>query len=321
MSTTLIGRIDWSAKRDERTHRDYSIKWLVESNDPWNDGPQTVSLTAGLPAIGSYWHFGNENDPWAYCMPEWQMNPLHTSQGPVQVWSVEQTFSTRFMMRCATVPVENPLLEPVRVSGSFRQQKREKQLDRHGNVKRTSANELVSGSLIEADESHPTVTIEITTLSNQLAIFTPYMDTLNDRDLWGLAKRQIKLSGGNWSRKYWGVCTPYYVTTLEFHGHPRTWDKRRNDYGSICLNRTFWDPTADGYTGPHTDAEKDEAVKDHRNLTWYTDRNDEKAKCFLDGHGAPLPIYDIALGKKPLEFLDEDYDESNFLLLGVPSLL
>jgi hypothetical protein len=168
---------------------------------------------------------------------------------------------------------------------------------------------MFSGPMMEVDENRPTVTISWNSLANQLSTYTPYMDTVNDATLWGLAPRKVKLSGGSWERKLYGICTFYYTTTLEFHIHPRTFDRKIPDYGNYCLRKELRGGTI---------AECDALRKDWRNIEQYKDRNGENAKCFLDGHGRLLPP---SMNSTPVEVNAEFYDEKNFLLLGIPTTL
>lgn len=314
MSAVVLGRVDWDLKRNDRGHRDYMVRWLIETSSV-DDGPQVVMTAAGLPLMGAAWAFGNDNDPWAFCWPEMTVTPQTDAKGePNCLWVAEQTFTTRMLTRCMTLSIENPLMEPPRISGSFVEQKREKQRDRNDVLLTTSAGEPYSGQLIEIDESHPTVNMEFTTLANQLAVFTPYMQKVNDRDLWGVGRRMIKLSGGNWQRKVWGTCTFYYVTSLEFRIHPRTWDRKLEDYGNWCLNPEMLKNYA---TQPVPNSVKDTWRKDPKTYcVQYKDRNQENAKCFLDGHGAALEA-----GNAPVYNQAEWYEETNFLALGISATL
>src|SRR5690606_20598511 len=118
MTATLLGRIDWGVQRADDGHRDYFIKWLVEAPSTAY-GPQSISFTPGLPQIGAPWTFGTDNDAWAFCTPAWSIAPRNASQQRSQYWVVTQPFTTRPMWRCQDTHIENPLLEPPRLSGSY----------------------------------------------------------------------------------------------------------------------------------------------------------------------------------------------------------
>ena len=118
MSGTLVGEIGWDLVRDEDGHRDYTYSALIETSDV-DDGPYTVLATPGMPAIGSQWTIGNDNDAWAFAWPNTTITPHGPMNEPGTLWTWEQLFSTRPLVRCQTVSIENPLNEPATESGSF----------------------------------------------------------------------------------------------------------------------------------------------------------------------------------------------------------
>lgn len=294
MTGVLVGPLTWSMTRDEEGHRDYTIVHEVRTTDV-GDGPTTVMLTPGLPLIGSVWAFDNDLDPWAYCWPTMKVSPRTTNE-PGYWWEVEQTFSTRPIKRCQDVSIENPLLEPDKISGSFTKYQREAIRDRFGNLIKNSAHQQISGSVVEVDHNRPTVTIEKNLGWNPLAIFSPMIDTVNDAPLWGLPARTVKLSNVSWTRNFYGICTVYYTVRYEFDVRYDTFDLLIADVG-----------TAELLPGGTATNPKDFAkVKDR-----YGENFSEPVP--LNGAGE---VDTTGVGSVTTW---QVYAESNFFLLGIPA--
>ncbi len=234
----LQGQIAVEADRDEEGHRTYNITQLVESSDG-TDGPSSIWAFAGLPAVGSTYlltsPYAGEQDLWAFCYPTRGIRAHEGDQGRVTVWSVTSTFSTKPLKRCQSTTIEDPLLEPPKVSGSFSQQNRELLLDRHGNPLRYSSHEPIKGQAAEFNYSQPNVHIEFNTSTLQLALYSEYMNCLNDAPLWGLSARMIRLAGLTWARELYGICNYYYKISLDFEINFETWDKLIPDEGTKVL--------------------------------------------------------------------------------------
>lgn len=295
MSGTVLGHLDWSVKQDKDGHRDYSIIWLVQTSDP-DDGPYTVGTTPLLPAIGSAWIFGNDNDPWAFCWPEVTVQPVYTKE-PCTLWTVENMFTTRPLRRCQDDAIENPLLEPPRLSGTYGKVSKESHIDKDGKLIKSSSHEIFRGKSVEFDECLPTVSIEMTFSSNQISTFNGLINRVNDATLWGLSTRKIKLSNATWKRHLYGICTFYYTVAYEFEINPETFDRLIPDEGSKILKE-----------GGDEDKPEDFIV--------YKDRNGENTRVLLDGHGAPL-----ASAAAPHNISFKKLKEGNLLLLGIPASL
>src|SRR5262245_17458663 len=135
MGATVVGRLGWSLARDSEGFREYKLKTRVQVDDT-SDGPATVLEAAGLPVIGSTWAFGNEADPYCWCRPDALITPYVTNERHV-LWDVEQKFSNRpFNNRgtdgCADQSVDDPLLQPMKMSGSFVKYTEEATRDKDG---------------------------------------------------------------------------------------------------------------------------------------------------------------------------------------------
>src|SRR5690606_22693106 len=99
-------------------------------------------------------------------------------------------------------------------------------LDRYGNPIKSSSHEQFRGSNVEFDANRPTVWVDQNVSSLGLATFASMIDCVNDRPLWGLPKRRIKLSNVTWERKMYGTCRFYYTRKLEFDIRYDGFDRR-----------------------------------------------------------------------------------------------
>lgn len=327
MATVLIpGYRNPRLTRNPEGHRTYKVVFLVASNDK-KDGPVTILSTAGLPAIGSTWAYGNDVDPYAYATPEVNVKPTLTNEQSCQ-WEVEYTFTTRPIERCQTGSIEDPLLEPDKISGSFVNYVREATMDRFGNRLKTSSHEQLRGSQVEFDHHKAQVTITQNVASLGLATLTSMMNTVNATPLWGLPPRRIKLSGVNWSQLFQGICGIYYSRTLSFDIDFRGFDRVVLDEGTKVLNGR-WADEEDGSGSlvgvEWVDLPVNGAPPNPDNPTHfihYKDRNDQNTTVILDGTGRPAELSSTGTGmSEPGQINIEFYPESDFTLLGIPLTL
>jgi len=301
--------------RTRESHRNYKIKWKVATTTV-NEGPLTVYTCSGIPAVGASWSFGGDVDVWAKCTPEATITLGKQSDEGGFIWYVEQLFSTEPLWRCQTAQIEDPLLEPVGISGNYQKFTRERDHDRHGNPVWTSAHELMKGPATEVDESRQTVILTFNTAANMLSTFSSKIDTVNDATLWGYPKRCIKLATGSWQRKFYGTCSVYYTTTLEFHIKDDTFDRELVDRGTYCIDFKL---IYESINGPRpwtlktlTDEQLAEMVSKGQ-LQLFTDPAGNAAPVILDGKGRPWKK--VNANDVPPKVKVEYHDESNFLLL------
>lgn len=297
MAGTYLGRLKWSLNRDSDGHREYSVTHRVRTSSA-GDGPAIVMSTAGLPAVGSTWTQGNDNDPWAFCLPTMTVTPRVTAE-PNQIWSVEQKFTTKPQNRCQDTTIEDPLDEPDRISGSFTKYTREAGKDKDGEFIRSSSHEQIRGSSVERDDSRPNVKIEKNLATLPLSIFAPMIDRVNDASLWGLSSRCVKLTNVSWARQVYGTCSFYYTVSYEFDIQYDNFDRDIMDEGEKVLSK-----------GGNPD--------DPRDFEVYKDRNGENSRVILNGAGEP---WDGTGTDGPGNILVQLYHEANFLLLGLPASL
>lgn len=300
------GRLTWQMTRDEEGHRYYDLISRVATNSV-DDGPYMVMMAAGLPAVGAPWSFGGDFDPWAYCWPTMEVTPIVEDE-PNKWWLVQQRFSTKPHSRCQDVQIENPLMEPPRLSGSFVKRTKLVRSDRFSLVIHSSSLEPIQG--IEKDVSSPSVTVEINQATFVLADLCPIIDTLNDAELWGFDPRCVKLSNLTWSRNVYGVCGYYYTLRFDFDIKEDGWDETK------VLDRGF--KKFDTRRHPNVGT-GDPERRNPANFVLIRDKNGEKVTepLLLDGFGNVLTDIDNPVYIPKVEL----YDETNFLEFGIPSTL
>lgn len=292
MSASVVGGpIDWKLTRSEDGHRTYTIRWRVECST--NDGPFVVLNATGLPLPGTEWDIGNDYDPWAFCLPTAKVEKQQAiAEGhPAEYYVVEQTFSTKqpdvTKQRCSEIPVEDPLLEPAKVSGSFQKYTEEATSDRFGNPLLSSSHEQLRGPTVEFDANRATIKIEqnVATPEQGYELPTSMIDTLNNAPLWGQNPRCIKLSAAPWERKFYGRCNVYFTRTLEFEIREDGFDRGILDEGTKLLHG-HWDETTGAWILDNIDG----AAPNADNATHFdraTDKNGNPIRVVLNGEGLP----------------------------------
>ena len=312
------GHRNWHLQQTKEGERIYTITHVVTADV--TDGPRTIMNTPGLPAIGSIWNFDSDIDVWAFCSPVMTVIPMVKNEKNTG-WTVEQKFMTPRLLseRCQDDSIEDPLLEPMRISGSFTKYTQEENKDKDGNLILSSSHELFRGPLVEFDKNRPTVQIGQNKSALGLETFSEMIDTVNDSTLWGLGPRKVKLSNVSWERKLYGTCNFYYTRNFEFDINFDTFDRNIVDEGTKVLRgrylscetgtgtaATIWEVSAAASGDP------DNPLSFQR----FKDCHGENTRTLLDGAGAPLT------DKTALVFVEfARYSESNFLLLGIPTTL
>lgn len=326
MTRTLLGVLDWGHSQARDLHRDYWVKLLVETTSD-TDGPQLIRTTAGLPAIGSAWTWGDDNDQYALCYPTMECETVVKNEKNLW-WILKYNYSTRPWIACAEASITTPLSQPDVISGSFvnyqertcRRREREG-LPGTGTWYGDTGHLILSSSMepvfVSKEKSNPTVTITQTVLDLELELISQMMLSLNDSTLWGLPKRTIQLRNVPWKRLVWGLCTYYFQRTLEFAVDYKTWDiTDLTDYGTKVLNKEL-----PGYSA-RVNEQGDLGSIDRTNPRNFVRAIDSAGNIIervpLDGHGEECTdpySHDHFIDKVEL------YEESNFLILGVPTSL
>ena len=348
MATSVIGPSSWWMERTEKNHRDYHITHKVRSTTPfqWSgaaytgDGPATVLATSGLPTTGSVWAYGNDADAYAYCTPKKTVRPLGNREGAaVSTWLVESIYSTR--PSCVDMmEVENPLLQPQKVSGSTNKYTIEAVEDQDGNLLKSSSHEMLRGPQVEFDSSRHLVRVEQNVATLDLALCSSLMDHVNDDELWGLDARRIKLSNFIWEELYWANCFYYYRRIFDFdvrNNEDDLFDRYLLDEGTKVLNGRWATTDDDEDCGTSSwvlvDVCGESPDEDNpQHFIRYKDRNDENSRVLLNGHGLPAETIVTKVisgtGETGTEntgdiakILVEYYPEADLTQLGIPTNL
>lgn len=324
MSAEIVGPRTMNLVKDEQGHRTYNLVTLIRSEA--TDGPYTVSNCPGLAAVGSIWTWGGETDPWAFCKPNLRVDPHEQREGDaVLFWRATQTFSTKLDNgRCQDNSITDPLLEPAKVSGSFVKYTKECYLDRFGRKIKNSAHEIYKGAEVEFDANRPVVHVSINAANLNLATFSAMVDCVNDRLLWGLSARKIKLSNVSWERAYQGTCTPYYIKNYDFDIDFNTWDRDLVDSGTMALQGK-WSLTSDEWELELLPGGETPDPDNPLHFRRYVDRSGNPCRVVLNGRGMPAtrdePTTGTGSDDDPGIIHVEKYSEANLLLLGIPTTL
>lgn len=329
MTATLItGPRTWEGSRNEEGNRTWDLVHLVETDDPL-DGPAIVMETPGLPAIGAQYLVDNDVDIWAFCSPQRTVKGHQHKEGDhIKIWRVKSKFTTLPFKRCRDTTIEDPLLEPDKVSGSFVKYTQEAIRDRFGNYIVNSSHEIIRGPQVEFDFNRAVVHIEQNVPNLELEIFTPMVDKVNSVPMWGLGTRRVKLSDPTWERKYHGSCSIYYTRIFNFDIDFRTFDRTVIDEGTKVLDGA-WDISVDP---PVWDTTKGLIAAPDRNnpshFIKFTDLKDNPIRVILNGAGEPATDFLLdtdtgtgAGGNNPGNIDIEYYDETDFFVLGIPTTL
>jgi hypothetical protein len=298
MVTVFRGLDQWSRSRDAEGHRTYKARYKV-----WADagtGPAAISLATGLPQTGDTWNELGDFDIWAWCRADENITPaIQEEKGTV--WFVEKTFSTKppdpTRTRPQDNPIENPLLEPFKISGRGNRFTEEATEDRFGVPILTSSLEPVRGAQVEFDKSRHVVRIEQNVAVLGIETFVPMEDTVNDRPLWGLPRRCWKLAPVQWERKYYAKSQVYYTRSLEFESNAYRsasgvivsgWDRDLMDEGSKVLHG-HWHPTTGAWVLDNIGG----AAPQRNNAAHFDrfkDRSGELGRVILNGAGQPAYV-------------------------------
>jgi hypothetical protein len=336
MTTAIVpGQTTWTLLRDEKGHRTYKIKYRVRG--AITDGPGNALLTTGLPVIGSQWIVDGENDPWAWCRPEVEVTPLVTDE-PNTHWLLEFTFSTKPITHCQDDHIENPLLVPQVISGSFVKYTQEATVDRFGNPIQNSAHEVIRGHQVEFDLNRLTIKIKQNVADLQLPLLAEMTNTVNRDTLWDIPSRCIKMNPPTFERKFYGTCFIYYERNLEFDifmvrdpredlqglflsGH----DRLILDEGTKVLHG-HWHPTTGTWVLDKIGGVSPDPFNP-QHFDRFKDRKGEVCRVILNGNGLPVGpgVLSTTTGtgsgvvQKAGFIFVSFYPESDFSLLGIPS--
>lgn len=311
---TYMGTRRWSGSTDKEGHRFYKLTSMVRADGP-TEGPFTVLLTAGLPTVGSYWAIGTDSDPWAFCKRDCTLKPLVDNEKNIW-WEVENNFDTKPQdnkdQKCEDEQIDDPLLQPQKVSGSFVKYTTEATNDKDGNPIHNSSFEKIRGPQVEFDNNRPTVRIEQNVPALGLELMAQLMDKVNDTTMWGLPPRCVKLSSASWEKKLYGLCYVYYTRVLEFDINYDTFDRDILDEGTKALHG-YWPRDSDEWEVLDVALGVPADPLNPSHFQRVKDRNGENMRVLLKD-GVPAESGDDA-GIIHVEY----YQEGDLFALGVPT--
>jgi hypothetical protein len=269
---------------DADGHRTYTAKFVVECAT--TDGPGQISRAVGLPTPGSHWAFGSDLDTWAFCTPEVTVEP-ELKDEPNTQYIVTKTFTTKPKngSKCQDYRPENPLDEPMEVSGDFELKPEEGLYDRFNKMITNSAWEPIRGAQNEWDMDFMKVKVKQNVPLLQYSLLCAMINTVNSVPLWGQPKRCWRVTGIGWVRKSYGNCIFYYERNFEFTLDKRTHDRDILDEGTKALHGVN-DKGNWVITPMDTGVDPDRFNPLH--FVQYKDVNGENARCILNGFGVPV---------------------------------
>lgn len=357
-ATVKPGERTVSAEVDDYGYRTYNAELLVNTNS-YADGPATViaAVNTEIP-VGSTWAYGQgivegtatfsegEQDAWCWRRPGMRVEIHDEREGDrTKIWKVSITYSNKPLpkdkQRCQSTAVDNPLLEPAKVSGSFLNFVREFTYDRFGVMITNSAYELIRGSQVEFDDGDYTIDIEQNISSFADAVTLPYLmrHFVNDAVMWGFPPRCIKLSRASWEERFYGVCTKYYVRRLGFDIKSKGFDRDVLDEGTKALRGRFkviGGPSVGTATGSGTGSGTAEgACPENPIVAWelinlcgvapdptnpldfiqVKDTNNENIRVVLDGFGKPASRVGIRITDVLFEVHPDEPDPEEYVLI------
>lgn len=221
-----LGPIKKASSSNKDGERKYEVQYLVRMTSS-DDGPEeaTNGLVGDLGyTVGSTTYgVGNDSDAFALFTNASKCEKVVSSEKENH-WKVTlywETVSREGSDRDPTNPVQNPINDPVKISGTFSK----------GTIKvcKDSSNTTIENTshdpvFVDKDEARPTVRIEKNVTTLPLSSITNLINNVNSVTMWGLSARKIKFSSASWTRKYWGT-TVYYTLVYEFEIKTDTFDR------------------------------------------------------------------------------------------------
>jgi hypothetical protein len=303
MAQLVGGPRVWSGSQDSEGHRTYRIAFLVqvETGEGVAEGPAAAMRCPGLPAPGDFWSIDGDADAYGWFRFDMDCQPHGSVEGsPIQYFNVIMTASTKPLDPSkerdpAAPPIEDPLAEPPRVSGSFVKTTEEATHDMYGLPIEYSSHEQIRGPQVEFDAGFDSVRIEQNVPQLQLYLLASLRNCVNLRPLWGMPERTIRFACYSWTRVRHGNSF-YYQRVLEFEVNINGFDREVLDESSKVLKGRW---ATDGVTGKLVWQLVDVAPgepADRDNPAHYIAAIDPKgnpARILLDGRGTPyIPTKD-----------------------------
>lgn len=293
MACTLIGIYPPKLVQDEDGHRDYTVDFLIYTDDKDNDGPYDIIQTPGLPSMGDSWDIYGGEDEDAWCRHTATVSPLVSNDGKPEWYRVEKTFSTRPYDYCKEDPTFDPLEEPDRITGGCNKYSEEGLQDYQGKPIKNSAHEPIHGPQNEWDASRFFIKIEQNREVLEFEMMKSLINHVNKYPMWAEQARCVKFDNFNWTIKYRGDCDYYYVRTLEFEIRRDTFDRDILDEGTKVLNGHWNQVTKEWVLDNIHGAAPNPNNPNH--FIRAMDPRQNPIRLILDGHGSPWVQVDNAI--------------------------
>jgi hypothetical protein len=310
----VVGPLATRFQRDEDGHRTYEIDWHVQTALYEHN---IAHILANWPLFGvghpyqlaALWPESIGVDTWAFLTPTLNIapHPDVAEYSKCRDWVVTQVWTTKHSWRCNVFPVENPLLEPVHLTGDFVHETREMTVDKDGKPLRFPNFEPITGPLTENRISYPTLSITFNSAGLPITTYTLLMNNVNDAVLWGLPPRCVRFVDAKWERKVYGRCGYYFTITYTFEINQNTFDNEIPAQGSMERVNLSAD-----YMNPESFIRA--KSKSGENISVPLDINGSRLeKIGMTPGGDPIWRYPQHILKPKI------YKEGNLLLLGIPS--
>jgi hypothetical protein len=271
--------------RDKDGFRTWNVKHLVLSDAPI--GPATALTCAGLPLPGEMYLFDDDIDTWAYCTLEAKVSAANSGKKHKEYW-IEQPFSSNPNTKwCKDQQIDDPLLQPPKISGNFVRYTEEATFDRFGQLLLTSSWEKISGPESEFDADRIQIEIEQNVLDLNLPLLIAMSNTVNAYPLWGAAERIIKFNAGPWSMNFYGQCHKYFTRKLIFEAKKDGWDRVVLDEGSKVLAGDWPPITQEAKWNLRLIKGAKPNPMNPAHFIRFKDREGNYARTVLDGAGKP----------------------------------
>jgi hypothetical protein len=295
MARRVLGPVKWGGSIGKDCGRTYTITWKCECEV--GDGPARVLQTPGLPTVGTQWLIDGDVDIWAWCTPEMTAKPQIDGER-TDIWLVDQSFTTKPIARsiacCKDEKIDDPLLEPMKISWESIDDKEEATTDRFGNPVINSAWEQLRGPPVEFARGRTKYIIEQNVPLLQQEVWEVMKNTVNDSPMWGLPRRSVRLARVSAERKFYGLCYKYFTRKFEFETmagiHPvhgkvvSEFDRDVLDEGTKCLDGDW---TPGGNYVVKKIAGKDANPLNPSHFKKFKDRQGSNTHVILDGRGKP----------------------------------
>ncbi len=294
MAVDQVNLIKSEYSDGEDGHREYTTTFEVITTLV-TDGPITVMSDGSVPARGDFYVWGAETDLWAFCNS--RRLTLRSVEQSRKVWRLVCTFSTRPRERCEDSQWDDPLDEPLKISGSFLKRTKPADKDRNGDPILNAVEEPFVPA-IEKPDAIDTLVISGNFADIDLLLRKQFINTVNVAPIWGLLARELRMSRWDWSIAYYGQCNAYVPQTFEFEIKDGGWTDEALNQGwryKVGVN-------PDGTNKYRTfDSDHDEPLNHPR---------------LLDAAGAPL-----AAAAAPVFLEFEVETETDYTLLPLPDPL